>query len=103
MADPNDFTGGHLHYGGFTQKLEDVRRGIGSHSTKWRNRRPICPYGCGEEGQLLEIIMKEGKALGIYEDSCKCKFTADLQMAPKPTGHKLQKNASGEMEIVPDN
>lgn len=99
----NDFKDAHMHYGDRTTDLAKIKREIKKHSSRWQNRRPICPYGCGEEGQLLEIVMKDGKALGIYEDSCKCKFTADLAMAPKPTGRKIQLNASGEAEIVPDN
>lgn len=88
----------------FKLTIDDVRNGGGKHSTKWRNRRPICPYGCGEEGSLLEIIMKDGKALGIYTHSESVKpFTAELQMSPKPTGRKIQIGADGEAQIVPDN
>lgn len=89
--------------------LEDTVRAVKkdhgsySHTTTWRNRRPICPYGCDEEGNLMEIIMKDGKALGLYTHSGSVKpFTADLQMSPKPTGRKLQMNADGEYELVPD-
>lgn len=73
------------------------------HSTEWRNRRPICPYGCGEEGNLLEVMVKDGKALGIYTHSAEIKpFTAELQMSPKPTGRKIEIGADGEPHIVED-
>lgn len=73
------------------------------HAAEWQNRRPICPYGCGEEGGLLEVVMKDGKALGIYQDSQKLIFTADLQMAPKPTGHKIMIGADGELKLEAQN
>lgn len=67
---------------------------------EWHNRRPICPYGCDEEGELVEIVMKEGRAIGYYKDSEQLVFTAELQMAPKPTSQKLVLGPDGEYQMV---
>lgn len=97
------FTGVDTHYGGSTdhKDYQTYKDGHGQdreyqHATQWYNMRPICPYGCGEEGELVEIVLKDGKALGIYRDSEQLKFTADLQMAPKPTGRKIKIGPDGE-------
>lgn len=86
--------------------LEEVTKQYGAGDTQaigWRNRRPICPYGCGEEGNLLEVVMEGDKAVGIYTHRGSIKpFTADLQMSPKPTGKKLQLGPDGEYHMVED-
>ncbi len=102
-----DFKGSNMHFGEVdrkeTAKKLRAKHGIVEHAQYWQNRRPICPYGCGEEGTLLEIIVKDGKALGIYTHSESVKpFTADLQVSPKPTGGKIVIGADGEPKLVED-
>lgn len=90
--------------------LEEVRQelknkqGGGSvgHADKWHNRRPICPYGCGEEGTLLEVITKfDGVAVGVYTHSDSVKpFTADLVMKPNPKERKLVLGMDGQYSEV---
>lgn len=64
-----------------------------------RIRLPICPYGCGEEGQLKEIVMGEGgQAVGIYADSDGCVFRADIQLGEPPTKRKLVLGPDGELK-----
>lgn len=99
------FVGAKMSWNDLDTARKSLRRGDGTggkpdHATQWHNRRPICPYGCDEEGQLKEIIMKDGKALGIYQDSEGLVFTADLQMAPKPTGRKLTVGPDGQYQMV---
>lgn len=107
MASGDDFVGAKIGYGTKALHLtvEEIKKnGGGRHAFQWRNRRPICPYGCDEEGSLMEIIMKDGKAIGIYTHSESVKpFTADLQMSPKPTSRKIQIGPDGEPQIVEDN
>lgn len=92
-----NFRGARMTYIDPTITLEDVKKGKGEHATEWRNRRPICPYGCGQEGNLLEVIMRDGKAIGIYTHKHAINpFTADLQMSPKPTGRKIVIGPDGE-------
>jgi hypothetical protein len=70
-----------------------------SVASKWHNRRPICPYGCGEEGELVEIIVKPGDitATGVYRDSEQLVFTAPMKMMPKPATRKLVRGPDGEL------
>lgn len=91
-----------MRYGESDEDLIKLKQQYGrAHSTQWVNMRPICPYGCGEEGQLLEVIVKDGKALGIYSHSQSVKpFTADLQMAPKPTTRRIKIGPDGEPMVV---
>lgn len=107
MANKSTFVGKRLHYGDLKEQY--VKSQLYGHldlrytesSTQWVNRRPICPYGCGEEGNLLEVVMKDGKALGIYTHSGNIKpFTAELQIAPKPTGRKIAIGPDGEPHMV---
>lgn len=60
---------------------------------------PICPYGCGRQGTLLEIVMKEdGTALGIFNDfPCSCIFYADVSVGEPPTKRKLVIGPDGEL------
>ncbi len=62
-------------------------------------RLPICPYGCGREGTLLEIVMGEGgQAIGIFNDRpCTCVFRADIELGEPPTKRKLVIGPDGEM------
>jgi hypothetical protein len=63
---------------------------------------PICPYGCGEEGQLLEVVMGEdGGGIGIFTDSDGCRFTADVEVGEPPTKKKLVIGPDGEYHEVP--
>lgn len=100
----NSFIGKTMRYKDKDQTLDDMKKTygeVGVEATKWRNRRPICPYGCGEEGNLLEIIMQGDKAVGIYTHSGSVKpFTAELQMAPKPTGRKIVIGSDGEPRLT---
>lgn len=107
----SSFTGKSMTYGkgkgewSKDRSLEDMKKEYGdqTEAIRWRNRRPICPYGCGEEGQLLEIMMQDEKTIGIYTHSTSVKpFTSDLQMAPKPTGRKLAIGPDGEYTMVED-
>lgn len=99
-----DFRGASMRYLDPTITLEEVRKGKGSHATKWKNKRPICPYGCGQEGNMLEVIMRDGKAIGIYTHKHAINpFTADLQMSPKPTGRKIVIGPDGEPMYGEDN
>lgn len=63
---------------------------------------PICPYGCGRAGTLLEIVMgTDGRAVGIFNDHpCSCVFIADLQMGEPPTKKKLEIGPDGEYHEV---
>ncbi len=110
--DETSFVGADIHYGDIDKAKQEFKHDseysnlVGrkvQHAKAWQNRRPICPYGCGEEGELKEIVMKDGKAIGLYRDSEGLVFTADLQMSPKPTGRKIQIGPDGEPKIVPDN
>lgn len=97
------FVGAKFGFARHDATLEGIKAGTqdARHAAEWRNMRPICPYGCGEEGSLLEVIVKDGKALGIYTHSADVKlFTADLQMSPKPTGRKIVIGADGEPHLV---
>lgn len=69
---------------------------------KDRPMLPICPYGCGREGTLLELIMgTDGRALGIFNDHpCTCVFVADLQMGEPPKPRKLEIGPDGEYHEV---
>ena len=106
MDDKGAFNKGKMRYTKIDEIPEEIierYKNGGSMDTaeRWRNRRPICPYGCYEEGELLEVIMKDGKAMGIYTHSGSVKpFTAELQMAPKPTGRKLVRGLDGELHYV---
>lgn len=99
---PTDFKKVKMAYG--TKSIAEIKKSIAkknkthrfSHATAWKNRRPICPYGCGQEGELVEIVLKDNKALGIYRDSEQLMFTADLQMSPKPTGRRIVIGPDGE-------
>jgi hypothetical protein len=72
---------------------------------KERPLLPICPYGCGREGTLLEVVMMtDGKAMGIFNDyPCSCIFVAEIQLPPNPNERK-QKIAivNGEPQVVDD-
>lgn len=100
------FTGAKIHFGQSAELLDVKKTVIRQYddapatARQWVNRRPICPYGCGEEGTLLEIVMKDGKAVGIYTHSESVKpFVAELQMAPKPTGRKIVLGPDGNYTL----
>jgi hypothetical protein len=62
---------------------------------------PICPYGCGEEGQFREVVMEEdGNAVGVFQDSDGCIFTADIQVSEPPAKRKLMIGPDGELKEV---
>lgn len=65
-------------------------------------RLPICPYGCGREGTLLEVIMTDdGRAIGIFNDHpCSCIFTADIEVGEPPTKKKYVIDADGDLQEV---
>jgi hypothetical protein len=63
-----------------------------------RQRLPICPYGCGEEGQLKEVIMQDGKAIGIFNDSDGCVFQAFIEIGEPPTKKKLIIGPDGQLK-----
>jgi hypothetical protein len=65
-------------------------------------RLPICPYGCGREGTLLEIVMTDdGRAIGIFNDHpCSCVFTADIEVGEPPTKKKYKVDVDGELREV---
>ncbi len=70
---------------------------------KERPLLPICPYGCGREGTLLEVTMlADGRAMGIFNDyPCSCIFIADIQL-PEPPRQRKQKlvlGADGEYHM----
>jgi hypothetical protein len=83
----------------------DIARewGIGNNrrydNKEYTGRLPICPYGCGREGTLLEVVMStDGKATGIFSDHpCTCIFRADIEIGEPPTKRKLVVDASGEL------
>jgi hypothetical protein len=63
------------------------------------NALPICPYGCGEEGQLKEIVMgDDGQAVGIFCDSDGCVFRADIEIGEPPSKRKLVIGPDGELK-----
>ena len=100
--DKGSFIGKGMRYSQ-DKSLDEVkqRHASGYKVTQWANRRPICPYGCGQEGTLIEVVVQNKKALGIYTHSESYKpFTADLEMAPKPTGQKIVIGADGEAHMV---
>lgn len=63
---------------------------------------PICPYGCGRAGTLLEIVMgPDNRALGIFNDHpCYCIFVAEMQLGEPPAKKKLVIGADGEYHEV---
>lgn len=69
---------------------------------KDRPMLPICPYGCGRAGTLLEIVMgTDGRAMGIFNDHpCSCVFVADIQLGEPPTKKKMVIGADGEYHEV---
>lgn len=69
---------------------------------KDRPMLPICPYGCGREGTLLELIYgTDGRAMGIFNDHpCTCVFVADLQMGEPPKPRKMEIGPDGEYHEV---
>ena len=71
-------------------------------ATTWRNRLPICPYGCRQEGQLKEVIIDPDtkKAMGVYRDSEGLVFTAPMKMQPKPSDKKIEIGPDGEPHLV---
>jgi hypothetical protein len=110
--DIGSFTGNKIHYGD-GKKLkrlpysDDPQHAIEYADRKpevasqWFNRRPLCPYGCGEEGQLKEIIVTPGKgAVGIYRDSVGLIFTAPMKMRPKPSTKSIAIGPDGEPMMV---
>lgn len=101
--DVGAFTGGKLSIGKgrHTESMVGHYNGKELVATQWRNRRPICPYGCDQEGTLVEIIVDKdtGRATGVYKDSEQLIFTAELQMAPKPSSRKLVLGADGQMHL----
>lgn len=62
---------------------------------------PICPYGCGRQGTLLEIVMTEdGRAIGIFNDHpCTCVFCADVEIGEPPTKRKMVIGPDGEYHL----
>lgn len=107
MAKLDPFIGANLHYGKprtrqTGQKVLDANfGGKGKEATEWANRRPICPYGCGEEGELVEIVVEPGKgAIGYYKDSEQLVFTAPMKMQPKPSTKKLHIGPDGEPQLT---
>lgn len=71
-------------------------------ATSWRGRLPICPYGCGREGTLLETVMgSDGRATGIFNDHpCGCIFVADIEVGEPPAKSKLVIGPDGEYKEV---
>jgi hypothetical protein len=69
---------------------------------RWSGRLPICPYGCGREGTLLEIVTgPDNRAVGIFNDHpCSCIFVADIQLGEPPTKKKLVIGPDGEYKEV---
>jgi len=63
---------------------------------------PICPYGCGREGTLLEIVRQDdGRYTGIFNDHpCSCVFIADIEIGEPPTKRRQVIGPDGEMHIV---
>lgn len=59
---------------------------------------PICPYGCGEPGQLREIVMEEGNAIGVFADSDGCLFRANIEIGEPPTKRKLVIGPDGQLK-----
>jgi hypothetical protein len=104
--DKGDFIGGKLHYGGsekdFKVAMDKYRRETMQNplvATQWKNRRPICPYGCDEEGQLVEIVVRPEGAVGLYKDSEQLVFTAPMKMQPKPNEKKIVIGPDGEPHL----
>lgn len=96
----NRFMGADMHYGerhtpGFMDKFGRSE----AMASQWTNRRPICPYGCGQEGVLVEIIVEPGesKATGYYKDSEQLLFTAPMELRPKPSTRKIVRGPDGEL------
>lgn len=100
--DKGSFLGNKIRIGNIDQILTDLRKEARDddrtvrHAHTWANRRPICPYGCEQEGELVEVIVKDGRALGIYKDSEQLIFTADLEMLPNPKKRVIKIGANGE-------
>jgi hypothetical protein len=99
-----EFTGKKFTFAAPGKTLEELKAAYMDNNEEpegaieWRNRRPICPYGCGEEGTLMEVVVKDGKAIGFYTHSQSVKpFTAELEMLPSPTSRKLVLGLDGEM------
>jgi hypothetical protein len=63
---------------------------------------PICPYGCGREGTLLEIVRQDdGRYIGIFnDDPCSCIFIADIQVGEPPNKQRYEIGPDGEMQLV---
>lgn len=59
---------------------------------------PICPYGCGEPGQLKEIVMVDTQAIGIFADSDGCVFRANIEIGEPPTKRKLVIGPDGQLK-----
>lgn len=98
--DKGSFLGGKLHYGDKPTNV-DMSYFRDKEATQWRNRRPICPYGCGQEGQLVEIVVTPGKgAIGYYKDSEQLVFTAPMKMMPKPSSKKIVIGPDGEPQLT---
>jgi hypothetical protein len=91
--------------------MEEIKEELATQGIKWgrdkvnrklhpeiTGRLPICPYGCGREGTLLEIVMTEGgQAIGIFNDHpCGCVFYADIEIGEPPTKRKLVIGSDGE-------
>jgi hypothetical protein len=59
---------------------------------------PICPYGCGEPGQLKGIVKKEdGTDVGIFHDSDGCEFQAPIKLRDNPSAKKIMKDSEGNL------
>lgn len=102
--DSDKYLGGKLSYRALDEALKEAKRGGSAshaHATKWKNRHPICPYGCDEEGQLLESFMTDdGRLIGIYTDSDGCRFQAEMQALPNPNKRKRILTKDGEIKEV---
>lgn len=92
---------------GTAEELIDLKTYNGEKtraSTSWGGggdiRFPICPYGCGEEGQLVEIIQTKDGTTGLYKDSEGLIFTSPLAAKPKPNERKLVIGPDGEMTLA---
>ncbi len=110
--DIGSFIGDKLKYRSPAESAERVKEllaGAGTDTSsddgyvadEWQNLRPVCPYGCDQEGTLTEIIVTPGKgATGLYKDSVGLVFTAPMKMRPKPSSKKIVIGPDGEPQLT---
>lgn len=64
-------------------------------------RTPICPFGCGEPGILIDIVQTAEGTIGIYKDPAMCcTFQSMISAKPKPNTRKLVVGPDGELTIA---